>query len=145
MRSSGFLALLLLGGCSTTLDLYPVQGPLSLQRPLPTAKGVADGIAGNSGKLTITLANGQVCVGRWSSVAPQYAGVTTGSLFNTYGAIAGFSSVASGIVPGINRGQAFASCPDGNTIEAEFFTGSGTADGYGVAKDGEGNVYKMLF
>lgn len=30
-------------------------------------------------------------------------------------------------------------------MQAEFFTGSGTANGYGIAKDSRGNVYKMLF
>jgi hypothetical protein len=35
----------------------------------------------------------------------------------------------------------------GNAIssEAEFLTGSGTTNGYGVAVDSDGNVYKLLF
>ena len=33
----------------------------------------------------------------------------------------------------------------GTSIQAEFFTGSGTANGYGVAKDNANNIYKMLF
>jgi hypothetical protein len=30
-------------------------------------------------------------------------------------------------------------------LQVEFFTGSGTANGSGVAKDNKGNVYKVLF
>ena len=30
-------------------------------------------------------------------------------------------------------------------MEAEFFTGSGTANGYGVARDSNSNVCKMIF
>ncbi len=36
-------------------------------------------------------------------------------------------------------------CSRGTTIEAEFFTGSGTANGYGIARDSNANIYKMLF
>lgn len=71
--------------------------------------------------------------------------VTTGSLIGLYGATAGFTSATSGNLPGVNRGQAFATCSRGTTVEAEFLTGSGTANGYGIAKDSGGNVYRMLF
>lgn len=36
-------------------------------------------------------------------------------------------------------------CSDNTRFDVEFFTGSGTANGYGIAKDTNGNVYKMLF
>lgn len=48
-------------------------------------------------------------------------------------------------MPGVNRGQAMSFCPSGRSLEVEFVTGSGTANGYGIAKDSEGNIYKMLF
>jgi hypothetical protein len=60
-----------------------------------------------------------------------------------YGPAVGYS-VTAGNVPGVNRGEAM-SCDRGTTVQAEFFTGSGTANGYGVAKDSSNNVYKMLF
>jgi hypothetical protein len=138
------LAGLTLAGCSTSVNLYPVQGPMAAQRPLPTIVATADGITGNTGNLTLTLPNGERCAGKWSSVAPQFAAVGSTSLFTRYGSVAGFS-VTTGPVPGVNKGQAFLSCDQGTTMEAEFFTGSGTANGYGVAHDSNSNVYKMIF
>lgn len=136
-----------LGGCSSSqvVTFYPVKGPLSAQTPLPVAKATADGITGNTGPLTMVLATGEACAGQWSSAAPQQMQVSAGGgLLSTYGALAGYS-VTTGNVPGVNLGEAFMSCDRGTKIEAEFFTGSGTANGYGVAKDSAGNVYKMLF
>ncbi len=66
------------------------------------------------------------------------------SLFTQYGHITGFGTSVSN-VPGVNKGQAMSFCQSGTTLEAEFVTGSGTANGYGVARDSNGNVYKMLF
>jgi hypothetical protein len=34
----------LVAGCSTSVNLYPVQGPLASQKPLPVIVGTADGI-----------------------------------------------------------------------------------------------------
>ena len=70
--------------------------------------------------------------------------ISWGGLFNKYGALAGLSTAAVN-VPGVNRGEAMAMCKSGNQVQAEFFTGSGTANGVGVAKDDRGNVFKLLF
>jgi len=135
-----------LSGCmSANVNMYPIQGPLAKQVPLPTVKAVAMGVENNSGPIKATLADGQLCNGTWSSVAPRIGAVTTGSLFSVYGGAVYGSSVTTGIMPGVNKGQAFMTCNRGTTVDAEFFTGSGTASGYGIAKDSAGNVYKMLF
>jgi hypothetical protein len=134
----------LASGCSQPVTLYPVQGPLSKQQPLPTIAAQADGILGNTGDLSLTLPDGEACRGKWSSAAPQQVSVSTGSLFSMYGSAAGYG-VTAGNVPGVNRGEAFLTCDRSTTIQAEFFTGSGTANGYGVAKDSRGNIYKMIF
>ena len=141
--SAGLLLLILsaISGCSAKVSLFPVSGPLSDEKPLPVLTATAEGITGNTGPISLNTPRGDTCVGRWSSVAPTY--VASGTLFGQYGGMAGFS--VSGIQPGVNKGQAFLTCATGTTFEAEFFTGSGTANGYGVAKDSNGNVYKMLF
>jgi hypothetical protein len=133
-----------LSACSTQVNFYPVEGPLAAQKPLPSIVATADGITGNTGNIDLTLPGGERCAGKWSSVAPQFAAVSSGSLFSRYGQTAGFA-VTTGPVPGVNKGQAFLSCNQGTTIEAEFFTGSGTANGYGVARDSKANVYKLIF
>jgi hypothetical protein len=146
MRLILFALALWLAGCSSSqiVTFYPIKGPLAAQVPLPIAKATAEGITGNTGPLTMTLTTGETCAGQWSSAAPQQVAVTSASLFTMYGAAAGYS-VTAGNVPGVNRGEAFMTCDRGTTIQAEFYTGSGTANGYGVAKDSADNVYKMLF
>jgi len=139
------LCVVLAGCMSQKVELYPVQGPLSKQVPLPVVHATANGVENNTGSIKATLANGEVCQGKWSSVAPTFGAVATGSLMGRYGGTIFASSVITGIVPGTNKGQAFLSCNRGTTMEAEFYTGSGTANGFGVARDSKGNLYKMLF
>lgn len=131
-------------GCSTTANLYPVEGPLSEATPVPVLIANVDGITGNTGGFSFSMPSGVSCDGRWSSVAPTYTTVSAGSLFSQYGAVTGFGTV-TGNVPGVNKGQAFAICSDNSRFDVEFLTGSGTANGYGVAKDTNGNIYKMIF
>lgn len=45
----------------------------------------------------------------------------------------------------MNRGEAIIVGNKGTIIEVEFYTGSGTANGFGLAKDNHGNIYKVLF
>jgi hypothetical protein len=134
-----------LAGCGTTkVNMFPVQGPMASIAPVPSLIAKVDGIFGNTGNFQVDLPGGVSCRGKWSSAAPQFAAISTGSLFSQYGSIAGISTTV-GSVPGVNSGQAFAPCSDGNAIEVEFVTGSGTANGYGVAKDKNGNVFKLIF
>jgi len=48
-------------------------------------------------------------------------------------------------VPGVNKGEAVLVGDRGTVIQVEFYTGSGTANGTGVAKDNKGNTWKVLF
>ncbi|KXF78534.1 hypothetical protein ATN84_01710 [Paramesorhizobium deserti] len=145
IKISAILAPVALTGCmSANVNMYPIEGPYAQIVPRPVVKAVAQGVEGNSGPIKATLPDGQTCIGTWSSVAPRTGYVSTGALFTQYGAVFG-STVTQGILPGVNKGQAFMTCSRGTSVDAEFFTGSGTANGYGIAKDSTGNVYKMLF
>lgn len=146
MRRALLMALLLLSfcGCSTTANLYPVSGPLSEVKPLPVIKARASGILGNSGRLTLTMPDGEVCEGKWSSAAGTAVGVSSGSLFSQYGA-SYWSGYTVGTKAGENRGQAILVGSQGTVLEVEFYTGSGTANGFGLAKDNRGNIYRVLF
>lgn len=134
----------LAAACSQTVHMYPIEGPLSEIRPLPEIKAIAQGVEGATGEFSFTRPDGVSCSGRWSSAAPQMVGVVSSSLFTSYGTAAGFG-VISGPAPGVNKGQAFGTCSNNATFEVEFYTGSGTANGYGLAKDKDGNVYKLIF
>jgi hypothetical protein len=124
--------------------MVPVQGPLSEVRPVPVIEAKADGIMGNSGNLTFTMPDGGACKGRWSSAAG--AGLTIGSagLLAEYGStyLSGYS-LSTG--SGQNPGQALAVCSTGRSLQLEFVTGAGTAHGFGIGKDSEGNIYRFVF
>lgn len=131
-------------GCSTTVSMFPVEGPLSEERPVPTIEATADGIMGNSGNISLTMPDGEHCTGKWSSAAGAGIEIESGSLIGTYGSAYGTStSVSTGT--GQNPGQAILTCDQGRTIQLEFVTGAGTANGFGIAKDNEENIYKVLF
>lgn len=141
-----------IAGCSTTATLYPVDGPLSKQQPLPVLTANVDGIMGNSGGISLSLPDGELCTGKWSSIAPMSVGFSTatasGSTTNGMASVwttvygSGFSMRNQ---PGVNKGEAMLVGNRGTVIQVEFYTGSGTANGTGVAKDNKGNVFKVLF
>jgi len=138
------LVVVSLCGCSTTANLYPVKGPQSEVKPLPVIRARVDGIMGNSGGLSLTMPDGEVCKGKWSSAAGMSVTYGSGTLFSQYGS-AYWSGYTVGNKPGENRGQAIVIGERGTVIEVEFYTGSGTANGFGLAKDNKGNIYKVLF
>lgn len=141
-------------GCSIaiTAKLYPVKGPYSEGLPIPVLNARVHDVQRNSGDVTMTLPDGEVCAGSWSSLAPQQVSVSTmsGSARITSGIQTAYATVyESGFTvsnkPGVNRGTAYLVGTRGTTVEVEFFTGSGTANGNGVAIDSKGNVYKVIF
>jgi hypothetical protein len=148
MKSAALIASLLasiaVGGCALNATMVPVEGPLSEMRPVPVIQARADGIMGNTGNITFLMPEGETCKGRWSSAAG--AGVTLGAagLISQYGsAYASGYSVSTGT--GQNPGYALATCSKGRTMQLEFVTGAGTAHGFGIAKDNEGNIFRFVF
>jgi hypothetical protein len=145
VRRAAFpIVLLLLSACSTSARLYAVEGPLNAGGPTPPLDVKVDGILGNNGKLSFAKADGVECSGEWSSAAGSGVSVTSGSLIGTYGA-SYLSAVSVSSGSGQNPGLAFAQCADGTTFDIEFVTGSGTASGFGIARDSAGNIYRLLF
>jgi hypothetical protein len=141
---STIACLFVVAGCSTTVNLYPVEGPFSELIPIPVIQATASVITGNNGEITAILPNGSQCVGEWSSAAASGVTYSQGSLVGTYGEtyFRGFSRTSG---QGQNPGRAIMNCSDGNQIELEFVTGAGTANGYGIAKDKLGNLYRAQF
>ena len=138
--------------CSTTATLYPIEGPLTKQQPLPVLTAAVDGIMGNTGGISLSLPDGEHCTGKWSSIAPMSVGFSTASASGS--AISGMASVWATVygtgasvanLPGVNKGEAMLVGDRGTVIQVEFYTGSGTANGSGVAKDNKGNIFKVLF
>ncbi len=134
-----------LAGCSTTATMVPVEGPMSQLRPVPILLVKVDGIMGNTGNLSLSMPGGETCSGRWGSAAG--AGITLGSasLFTTHGTAVYGSAFSISTGTGQNQGQALLVCNRGRTIQIEFVTGAGTANGFGIGKDNEDNLYKFVF
>jgi hypothetical protein len=142
--AAGIVTALCACSISVPVTLYPVEGPYSEQKQKPIINATAHDVQRNTGKFEVTLPDGEICEGQWSSAAGVMHTQSSSSLFTQYGSVVGFGTSVSN-VPGVNAGQAMSFCPSGRFIEAEFVTGSGTANGYGVAKDSDGNLYRMLF
>lgn len=138
------ICIILTGCASATVSMFPTDGPLKLVKPSPVLQATAENITSNSGPFRVTYPDGDQCEGRWASIAPQMVAIGWGGLFGKYGSLAGVSATAVN-KPGINRGEAMANCSSGNQVQIEFFTGSGTANGIGVAKDELGSVFKLIF
>jgi len=136
--------ILLFISCTTTATFYPIQGPLSEQKPIPVLVANVDGIMGNTGNINLTMPDGEICKGKWSSAAGMQVSVGTVNLFSQYGSALGTGYSVTNAA-GVNRGEAILIGERGTQIEVEFYTGSGTASGYGLAKDNHGNIYKLLF
>ncbi len=131
-------------GCALNGTMVPVEGPLSQVRPVPVLKVRADGIMGNSGNVTFRMPDGDACKGRWFSAAGAGVAVTTGSLISQYGSTH-LSGVTVSTGSGQNPGQALVACGSGRVVQLEFVTGAGTAHGFGIGKDNDGNIYRFVF
>ena len=127
---------------SRTLNMYPVEGPAARQTTAPI-QVTATGTNTYSGTLSFVTPNGATCSGQWSSAGSVVRSNTTASLYTRYGYAVGTASTVQN-APGVNRGDAIANCSDGNQFQIEFYTGSGTARGSGVAVDRKGNVYRVI-
>jgi len=76
-----FLLVSLVSGCYFKPQLYPVQGPLTAQSPIPVARAkVHFGL--RSGDVSAVLDDGEVLTGRWTSAqkaqAPPNGGIAGG-------------------------------------------------------------------
>ncbi len=151
------LAVSILTSCRATGRLYPVQGPLSTQTPTPILLAKVTG-AFNSGNISVVLADGEVCKGRWATVprvqvpkdvatvnsAPSTA---MSSIWDTvYGSgfyvshVLGTRLYVQAVIPG-NRGT---------VLNLEMYRPEERESNIigaikGVAKDNKNNIYKLVF
>jgi len=58
-----------LSGCASA-RFYPVEGPLSMQKPMPVLKGKISG-AFYSGSMSVTMPDGEACQGHWAAMPQQ--------------------------------------------------------------------------
>ena len=154
------LCFLLLGivvmlGCTHTVRLYPVQGPLSAQTPLPVLFAKITG-AVTPGDISVVLSDGEVCKGHFVLIQPVQppkngttANVTASNgmapVWDTvYGPgyyvshVLGARYYAQAVVTG-NRGTVF----NVELYRSEQHEENSVGIVRGVAKDNKDNVYKL--
>ena len=132
------LSLLLLG-CSAPLHLYPVQGPLAAQQPLPVLTARATGLT--SGTISFTLPSGEACAGPWAPIRP---GQVEQSLAPTWDSVYGPGHYLAHVLGSQWHGQARLTGNQGTRMHLEFYRDTvPDAPLQGVARDEAGNVYKV--
>lgn len=132
-------ALLALTGCSATLHLYPIEGPLAERQPAPVLRVHARGIS--SGTLDLTLPDGEHCLGPWTPVLP---GSPATDLAPVWDEVYGPGFHRAHILGAANLGRAILRGPGDTTVTLEFFKDTPKeAPLQGVARDNRGNRYKF--
>jgi hypothetical protein len=127
------IATLLVSGCAGG-HLYPVQGPLSAQKPPPVYR-----IKMEYGDLiSANLGNGEVCSGEWLDVVPEDPGARDMSA--EWDLVYGKGFFVANVLgkPGIAHAK-LTCAKDTTTVIAEFNSLKG------VAKDTHGDVFKLTF
>ncbi len=122
---------MLVSGCAAG-HLYPIQGPLAAQVPPPIYKVTMENYDGISTKL-----NGEVCSGNWLGVVPEDPSAR--DLSAEWDLAYGKGFFLANVLghPGVAR--SILHCPKDMTVMVEFNSKQG------VAKDGNGNVFKLTF
>jgi hypothetical protein len=148
------LALSLMAGCSATLRLYPVQGPLSAQTPLPVFPGKFTGLV-NSGNISFALGDGEVCKGLWTRVVPvkaakgeTIANPPSSGMSSVWDTVYGSGYYVSHVLGAKLYAQAAITGDRGTVLSVEFYRpnpGSERVHVFGVARDSKDNIYKLVF
>ena len=121
-----------ISGCATG-HLYPVQGPLSALTPAPVYKVKM----GNGDQISATVANGEVCNGTWLDLVQEDP--TAREMAADWDLVYGKGFFLANVHGNIGIARAILTCTKGTTVNVEF------SSTQGVAKDSNGNVFKLTF
>lgn len=140
---------LLLSGCYRIGRLYPVQGPLAAQTAPPIYAAKMTG-AFNSGNITVTLANGEVCKGAWGMVSREPTDTTTPSGVNwpkAWDAVYGGGYYTANVLGARLHVRSTLTGSNGATLDVEMYrrdVPGQLTEIRGVAQDNRGNIYKIV-
>ena len=151
------VCLAVLSGCTATARFYPVQGPLATQTPVPVYVAKFSG-AFNSGNLSVILANGEVCKGRWATVprpatstdAATATAAPANNLSAEWDTVYGTGFYVAHVLGARLYARAVLTGNRGTTLNVELYKpdlveNTAPAAIKGVAKDDKGNIYKVAF
>jgi hypothetical protein len=137
-------------GCVFHGQLYPVQGSLAAQTPIPVESVKMSG-ALNSGNVSVVLNAGEVCKGQWS-VVPRGSGAgatATTSMSEAWDAVYGHGFYTSHVLGARLYARSTLTCNQGTKLNLEMYRPDTAqvvvGEIRGVAEDDKGNVYKLTF
>ena len=142
----GLLTVTLLSGCMVMVPghLYPIQGPLASQTPPPIYKITLSGVL-NSGTLSATVDNGEVCQGNWTQIKQDDP--TASQMSAQWDAVYGPGFFVANVLGNPVFARAVLTSPKGTTLNVQFYDpkpGDITAV-IGIAQDSKGNLFKLTF
>ncbi|MFZ0520072.1 MAG: hypothetical protein WAL95_03560 [Candidatus Acidiferrales bacterium] len=135
-------------GCDVRASLYPVQGPLFKQSPAVTYAAKIEGFNGPGRAISVNYRDGEILTGNWEIVpgarASKGAAATSvpasGNLSADWDAVYG-PGFYSGHVLGQTYERAVLKGNHGTVMTVELYR---REDIRGVARDGQGNVFKVV-
>jgi hypothetical protein len=146
-----------LSGCSATARLYPVQGPLSTQTPLPVYLAKLTG-ALNSGSISAVLNDGEVGKGGWQVVhrvtpvkgADAATDPTAFNMSAEWDFVYGPGFYVSHVLGTRQYARALVTGNKGTVLNVEMYKPNNEENNTpsaikGVAKDNNNNVFKLAF
>jgi hypothetical protein len=153
------LCLFTLSGCTATARLYPVQGPLSTQTPVPVYVAKLTASSFYSGAFSAVLNEGETFRGRWDTVrrpnSPKTpATVTdppTGSMAADWDTVYGPGFYVAHVLGARLYGRSVVTGDRGTTLTMEIYKpdiqteNASTGLIKGVARDSKDNLYKVAF
>ena len=144
-------------GCSHAARLYPVQGPLSAQTPLPVLAAKVTGSL-TPGDFSVVLSDGEVCKGHFSVVSRNPTAKTANpatpaaaDLSSAWDTIYGPGFYVAHVLGARYYARTVASGNRGTVLNVEIYRSENVEGGTfvaatkGVAKDSGGNLYKIVF
>lgn len=151
------LGMIAMSGCTHTARLYPIQGPLSTQTPLPVLFAKITG-AFTPGDMSVVLSDGEVCKGHWVIVhrvsSPKGAAPanlpTTAGMPAVWDTVYGPGFYVSRVLGARLYAQAVATGNRGTVFNVEMYKSEGGHDDTttstikGVARDNKDNIYKLV-
>jgi len=147
----------MLAGCATA-RLYPVQGPLSEQNPTAVYVAKLSG-ALTSGSFKVILSNGEIGNGRWSQIARPNRSSDSGApaaasddMIAAWDTVYGQGFYTAHVLGARLYAKAEVTGNQGTVLHVQMYKpepvkveAQSTANIKGVAKDDQGNIYKVAF
>ena len=140
----------LLSGCAATARLYPVSVAGAAPGPPEVIVGRITGKI-STGTLTFKLSDGEVCKGDWAMVkSAQATGATApDEMAPVWDAVYGQGFYTAHVLGARMYARGQAKGDRGTVLDVELYrptdvpNDAGAAGTKGVAKDGNGNIYKL--